>query len=291
MDYQFLTQAVLAVGTLIVLESILSVDNAIVISRIANREEGVYRQRALTYGLLGALIFRFLFLFSIEWFYKNPEIGGLAKFIGALYLVKLGYGLFFEQDDSEETPSWITYLLNLIGISGFWLTVVNLEVIDIVFSLDNGFAAIAFTENIKGLIWGLPANIVLTYIGVGIGIIIMRLVAIKVTELVDKNPELITSAGVVIILLGLKLLLSGIFSILEFSYFGDTFHSLNETLSNFKSIFESHYTDIGFSIFTLIIFIFPILKNTKFNWRKIVIWGLFIIFVGALLFSMFKKYI
>ena len=76
----------------------------------------------------------------------------------------------------------------------FWSTVLAIEFMDIIFSIDNIFAVVAFSD-----------NIILIIFGVFIGILAMRFVAQKFVILMEKFPVMETSAFLVIGLLGLKL--------------------------------------------------------------------------------------
>jgi predicted tellurium resistance membrane protein TerC len=111
-------------------------------------------------------------------------------------------------------------------ISPFWSTVIFVEIMDIAFSVDNVFAAVAFTD-----------KLLLIYIGVFIGIIAMRFVALGFVKLIDKYKFLQTSAFLVVFLLGLKLVCS--------NYIPKTF--------------AGHDTDLLISLFTLIIFFLPMI--------------------------------
>ena len=117
----------------------------------------------------------------------------------------------------------------------FWSTVVMVEMMDLVFSIDNVFAAVVYAKD----------NIYLIWIGVFIGIITMRMVATLFVKLIEKFPLLNTAAFVVIGLLGIKLL------------FSFTCSALN--LSAFCEIVENKRADFLFSVFTLIVFAFPLL--------------------------------
>ena len=77
------------------------------------------------------------------------------------------------------------------------MQVALVELMDMAFSIDNVFAAVAFSK-----------NIILIWVGVFIGILAMRFVAQAFVKLMEKYTFLETSAFVVIGILGIKLLLS-----------------------------------------------------------------------------------
>lgn len=264
-----LLTSILIIASIVLLEGILSVDNSIVISMIANKAKPEDRQKVIKYGIFGAFLFRGLALCFVSFLMNNPEIGGIAKLLGAIYLMKMGISIFTPLSDSVEEgeiPSWLESLFSKLSISGMLLVILEVEFADFVFSIDNLFASVAFTENVKGEIWGLPLNITLTIIGVILGIITMRWITVKVMKLIEKYPFLNTSAGVVIFLLGVKLSLSGIITIFK-----------DESLANFKvwiekiqlvttaiePYLETHYSDFVFSTVMMLIFIVPFLKKNK----------------------------
>jgi YkoY family integral membrane protein len=259
--------SIFIIFSIILLESILSIDNAIVISTIANKAKPEDREKVIKYGIIGAFLFRGLALFAVSWLMSNPEIGGFAKFLGAIYLIKMGYIIITPEADSieeGEVPSWLESSLKFLGISGTMFIILEVEIADFIFSIDNLFASVAFTENVKGTIYGYPLNIVLTIIGVFLGIITMRWITVKVMKLIDKYPSLNSSAGIVILLLGVKLLISGIITLLEpnsLSFFQEIINKLIFIANVIKPYTGSHYSDFIFSSVMMLIFIIPLVKQ------------------------------
>jgi len=258
---------VMTILSIVLLEALLSVDNAVVISTIANKAKPEDRNKVIKYGIVGAFLFRGLALCGVGWLMNNPEVGGIAKILGGIYLVRMGYGIITPKQDSVEEgeiPYWVERLFSIIGLTGLWLTIFEVELVDMVFSIDNLFAAVAFTENLKGEIFGLPLNITLTVIGVILGIITMRFVTVYVMKLTEKYSSLEHSAGFVILILGVKLMLSAIFTLLEpnslefFSHQIERFAYFMETV---KPYVENHITDFLFSLAMIGIFAYPIIKS------------------------------
>lgn len=77
------------------------------------------------------------------------------------------------------------------------------EIVDLAFSIDNVFAAVAYVENVPH-----PYNLRIVMIGVFIGILAMRFVAQSFVKLLTRYPTPADSAFLVIALLGLKLLIA-----------------------------------------------------------------------------------
>jgi YkoY family integral membrane protein len=230
------------IGNLVIIESLLSVDNAAVLATMVMDLPQKDRDKALKYGIWGAYIFRglamiFASLLIRIWWLK--PLGGLYL----LYLVWDWYkGKQTEEDEDDfvdKQSNWL-YKATVGSIGTFWATVCLVELMDMAFSIDNVFAAVAFTP-----------NIVLVCVGVFIGILAMRFIAQWFVKLMEKFAFLETSAFVVIGILGLKLLLS----LYE--------HFVPESpLSKFLG---SHTADIGTSILTVTIFFVPIITCLLFN--------------------------
>jgi YkoY family integral membrane protein len=230
------------IGNLIIIESLLSVDNAAVLATMVMDLPEHQRNKALKYGIWGAYIFRGLamifasFLIQIWW----------LKPLGGLYLLYLVYDFWKgkqtegkEDDTLDKSSNWL-YKSTVGALGSFWATVALVELMDMAFSIDNVFAAVAFTD-----------NIILVCLGVFIGILAMRFIAQWFVRLMETYSFLETAAFVVIAILGLKLS----FSIFEHFY----------PESGFSKFLASHGADIGISILTVAIFFVPILTSLLFN--------------------------
>jgi YkoY family integral membrane protein len=233
------------IGNLIIIESLLSVDNAAVLATMVMDLPKQQRSKALKYGILGAYIFRGLamvfasLLIKIWW----------LKPIGGLYLLYLVYSWYKgkqtetkEDDFIDKNANWV-YKITVGTIGNFWATVCLVELMDMAFSIDNVFAAVAFTP-----------NIILVCIGVFVGILAMRFIAQWFVKLMEKFSFLETSAFIVIAILGLKLLLS----LYE--------HFYPEGIMG-KSL-SSHTADVAISVLTVVIFFGPILVSIIFKSSK-----------------------
>jgi YkoY family integral membrane protein len=224
------------VGNLVIIESLLSVDNAAVLATMVMDLEPKNRNKALRYGIFGAYVFRGLamvfaaFLIKIWW----------LKPVGGLYLLYLVWDWWKgkqtetkEDDFIDKKSNWL-YRATVGTLGSFWATVALVELMDMAFSIDNVFAAVAFSP-----------NIILVCAGVFIGILAMRIVAQWFVKLMERYSFLETSAFVIIGILGIKLLLS-----LFQHFFPDN------GLSRFLG---SRAADISMSVLTILIFFVPIL--------------------------------
>src|SRR3954451_960234 len=87
------------IGLLVVLEGVLSIDNALVLGLLAKRLPKHQQKRALTYGLVGALVFRVIAIGTAVWLMH----WWFVKLIGGGYLVYIAVKhLFFEHKDEHD---------------------------------------------------------------------------------------------------------------------------------------------------------------------------------------------
>ena len=225
---------------LIILESLLSVDNAAVLAVMVKDLKDDQKTKALRYGLFGAYFFRGLCLFLAAWLVKIVWL----KIIGGLYLLYLVYGHFTSANDtveevSEVSESKIFNFASKIGLNKFWATVVLVEVMDLAFSIDNVFAAVALSSKF----W-----VIMT--GVAVGILAMRFVAGWFVKMIEKYPSLEKSAFIVIALLGLKLIVSGVIDYIPGAI-------------AVKLVMENHLFDLIFSSLIMLIFFIPLIGKKK----------------------------
>lgn len=174
------------IGSLIVLEGLLSADNALVLAVMVKHLPKKDQKKALFYGILGAYLFRFVaigmgtYLIKIWW----------IKAAGALYLLWMALQFFLKKNEEEEE-----------GVAavpaGFWRTVLAVEIMDIAFSIDSVLAAFGVSDQV----WVL-------YLGGIFGVMMMRGVAQIFLTLIERYPELETTAYVLIGIIGTKMLVS-----------------------------------------------------------------------------------
>lgn len=202
---------VLIVLQLIFLEGILSIDNAAIIGalvtplptkedipwpdplkklgRILHPFLGNQRTAALRVGLLGAYLGRGTMLFMASFLIHNSWI----KLIGAAYLIHLAFDSLGEmsgggsEEDGEGQP---------IQAKSFWATVLTVELMDLVFSIDNVVAAVSLSK----LLW-------VVMLGVAIGILTMRFAAGLFSYAVEREPILKQAAYILVLTIGVELIL------------------------------------------------------------------------------------
>ncbi|MBF4499755.1 TerC family protein [Savagea sp. SN6] len=191
---------------LILLEGLLSADNAVVMAVMVRHLPKVQQKKALFYGLLGAFVFRFAALFLITTLVKYWWIQAL----GAAYLLFMSakslYDLYHESSETAED-----LLEKPRKKSGFWMTVLKVELADIAFALDSMLAAVALAVTLPALgdfeIGGINGGqFAVIFIGGIIGLILIRFAARKFIVLLEKYPKLEVAAYLIVGWVGVKLL-------------------------------------------------------------------------------------
>lgn len=177
------------IALLVLLEGLLSADNALVLAILVLGLPKRDRRKALRYGILGAFAFRILaILFAAQMMQL-----GFVKLVGGLYLLWLAYNHFFDRED--DAGRQIRAATPWLGLSAFWATVVRVELTDIVFAVDSILVAVAMSPKLWVVITG----------GI-LGIIAMRLVIGQLLVIVQRYPALVDGAFVIIAWVGVKLL-------------------------------------------------------------------------------------
>lgn len=188
---------------LILIEGLLSVDNALAIAAMASHLDEKRRATAMNIGYIGAYGFRLLALLFASYIIDNHWI----MFIGALYLVWLMCAHFAGQKGVAEDEGEVVNVHHRT----FAGTITMISLMDLSLSVDNVVAAIALSPND---LWPV-------YVGVTIGIIALRLVAGVAVKMIEKYPVLEHTAFVLVGYVGLLLLTE--------LQFHDFFHDLGPT--------------------------------------------------------------
>lgn len=183
--------ALIAILVIVALEAILSVDNAMVLAVMVRPLPKHLRSRALLYGITGAYVLRGLALLFATIIIQIWWI----QLLGGLYLVYQAINHIFHRATHAETdlPS-----LQQAAAASFWRIVVMINVVDLAFAVDSVLVVIAFSREF----W-------VIFIGVAIGILLIRLAAGIMVHIIERYPKLETVAYAVVGWAGLKLMLEG----------------------------------------------------------------------------------
>lgn len=206
MDTQILIQYGIVLLSLVVLEGLLSADNAIVLAVMVRHLPPKEQKHALMYGLAGALIFRIIAIFLITILAQYWEI----QVLGGLYLLYMAGSHIKEFFDNRKNPEEHHEIKEPKKQSGFWMTVLKVELTDIAFAIDSILAAVAIAitlphiseTSIGGINLGQFSVMV---IGGFIGVVIMRYAANIFIKVLEIKPGLEIAAFLIVGWVGIKL--------------------------------------------------------------------------------------
>ncbi len=178
------------IALLIVLEGLLSADNALVMAIMVLGLPRHQHKKALKYGLVGGFGLRILatllavYLIQLAW----------VKLLGGLYLLYLTWEHFTQEGGAEARQSPPPAKASF-GLSALWATVVKVEAVNLAFSVDSILVAVAMSPK---------AWVVMT--GGILGIVALRLVVGQLLTIIQKYPALVDGAFIIIGWVGIKLM-------------------------------------------------------------------------------------
>jgi YkoY family integral membrane protein len=189
--FHFESTDLFTIAALVLLEGLLSADNALVLAILVLGLPPHEQRKALRYGILGAFGFRIAATAFAAYMIKLAWV----KLAGGLYLLFLSYKHFFQHSADAEHRNMPTKAKAWLGMTPFWATVVKVELTDFVFAIDSILVAVAMSPKLWVIITG----------GI-LGIIAMRLVIGQLLSLVQRYPPLVDGAFIIIAWVGIKLL-------------------------------------------------------------------------------------
>lgn len=197
-------EAWIALGTLIALEIVLGIDNIIFISILVGRLPSHQRDKARVLGLSLAMISRILLLFSLAWVMTlttplfsvlDQEISGrdLILVLGGLFLIAKSVHEVHNSLEGEENSG-----TGAVAVSNMASVLVQIAIIDIVFSLDSVITAVGMAEDLAVMV-----------IAVVVAVAVMMVAAKPIGDFVDDHPTIKMLALSFLILVGVALLGEG----------------------------------------------------------------------------------
>lgn len=199
-----------ALLTLTILEIILGVDNIIFISIVSNKLPESQQPKARTIGLLLAMVFRIVLLFGITWiiqltnplftigFIKNDGVAlgiswkDLILFVGGIFLIFKSTLEIHQKLEIAKEPNV------KISPSAFTAVILQIVMVDAVFSFDSILTAIGLVDNV----WIMIAAVI-------ISMIIMMLFSGVISRFINKHPTLQILALSFLIMIGMMLVAEG----------------------------------------------------------------------------------
>ncbi len=168
---------------LILLEALLSADNALIMAIMVRHLPKPEQKRALFYGLGGAFLFRFVAILLA----RQVLLLWWLQAIGALYLLYIPVAHFRSKGKREAKPTG----------TGFWQTVIAVDLVDIAFAIDSVLAGVAMIRS-ASKIW-------VVFTGAAIGIVLLRFAANQFIRLLARYPLLDDVAYLLVGWVGVKL--------------------------------------------------------------------------------------
>lgn len=224
------TETIAALTALTVLEIVLGIDNLIFVSILAGKLPAHQQATARVLGLSLAMGTRILLLLSLFWVaHLTRPLFHIASFpVTGRSIILLAGGIFliikstheiherFEAHASRESPSAPSKAPSLVS------TIVQIGLLDIVFSLDSVITAIGIVNEI----WIMVTAIV-------IAVIVMMLFSARVSSFIDRNPTIKMLALSFLLLIGVLLIADGLGHHIpkEYVYFAMAFSAFVEFLN------------------------------------------------------------
>jgi predicted tellurium resistance membrane protein TerC len=193
----------IALGTLTILEIVLGIDNIVFISILAGKLRMEDRDRARKVGLSLAMIIRILLLLGITWVMglTAPLFTVLAQEISGRDLILLLGGLFLIAKSTHEIHDKLEGHEDRGSArvaASFTAVIVQILLLDIVFSLDSVITAVGMAEHVSVMI-----------IAVVIAVGVMLLSAGTISEFVERHPTVKMLALSFLLLIGVSLIAEG----------------------------------------------------------------------------------
>jgi len=208
----FQTSDIAVVGFLVLLEALLSADNALIMAIMVRHLPKPDQKRALFYGLGGAFLFRFIAILLA----KQVLLLWWLQAVGAIYLLAMPIKHFLTKNELAEIKA---------RGGSFWATVIAVDLVDIAFAIDSVLAGVAMIRS-QSKIW-------VVFTGAAIGIVLLRFAANQFIKLLAKYPMMDDVAYLLVGWVGVKLCFTAV-------------HNFGEALPG-RLPFEAHeMTDLVF---------------------------------------------
>ena len=203
MEWLTSPEAWIALVTLTALEIVLGIDNIIFISILVGRLPEHQRAKARFLGLGLAMLTRIALLLSITWVMRltAPFFSVLGRDISGRDLILIGGGLFLLWKSTMEIHE------SLEGedeqgragaTAGFISTLVQIALLDIIFSLDSVITAV-----------GLANDVMVMVLAIVVAVVVMMFSSRSIGEFVDRHPTIKVLALSFLVMIGVTLIAEG----------------------------------------------------------------------------------
>lgn len=240
----FAIQSLVALVTLSALEIVLGIDNIVFIAIITGRLDESVQSRARRTGLLAAMGMRILLLLAIAWIMRLTEpffvLFGASEHrleISGKDLILLGGGLFliakatYEIHHKLETAGGILPGESKRRAGSFGSAILQIMMIDVVFSLDSVITAVGMTEGLGAM----PVRLTVMIAAVVLAVLVMMIFADPIARFIERHPTMKMLALAFLILIGVLLVAEGFHQHIDrgYVYFAMAF-SLGVELLNIR---------------------------------------------------------
>jgi predicted tellurium resistance membrane protein TerC len=193
-------QTWLSFATLALLEIVLGIDNIVFLSILVDRLPRAQRRSARLVGLGFAMLTRTGLLFSVLWLanLREPLFALFGKGISSRNLILFSGGAFLVAKSGTEIRDMLTgkSAERKVGLmDGFWLIILQIGVIDIVFSLDSVFTAIGLANRVEVMVGAIVVSVAM-----------MMLVSSTVSGFIERHPAIKTLALAFLVMVGASLI-------------------------------------------------------------------------------------
>ena len=193
-------------GTLIVLEVVLGIDNLVFISILTSRlHTQEQRRRAFLTGLGLALVMRLVLLSAIAWIVSltEPLVTIFGKAFSWRDFILMGGGIFLllkgTMELHERLEGGMAEYSSAPTRSGFWQVIIQILVLDAVFSLDSIITSVGMVDHIPVMM-----------LAVVVAMLVMVMAAAPLTSFVERHPTVIILCLGFLMMIGLSLLMDGL---------------------------------------------------------------------------------
>ncbi len=203
MSWIFEPQAWMALGTLTMLEIVLGIDNIIFITILVGRLPPAQRQRARIIGLWLAMGSRIALLFALVW------VMGLTRTLFTVFdhafsgrdLILIGGGLFLLAKSTLEIHAALEGAEegHKVRARAFLGTLVQIALIDVVFSLDSVITAVGMAQHVPVMV-----------LAIVIAVLVMMAAAAPIGAFVERHPTVKMLALSFLVLIGVALIGEGL---------------------------------------------------------------------------------
>jgi predicted tellurium resistance membrane protein TerC len=203
MDWITNPEAWIALLTLTALEIVLGIDNIIFISILVGRLPERQRNKGRMLGLGFAMLTRILLLLSITWVMRltEPLFTVIGKEISGRDIILIGGGLFLLWKSTMEIHESLEGAgeeRTAKAVAGFAGTIIQIAMIDIIFSLDSVITAVGLAQEVSVMIIAIIA-----------AVIVMMFASKAIGDFVDRHPTIKVLALSFLVVVGVALIAEG----------------------------------------------------------------------------------